>query len=295
MWKAYISGNYFFLENTSENTQFRRAKHRVEVRKESLNSKTYSFNDEYNVYAKIQFNDLVDGMGAAFADIATFETFINENTGFKSASGGSEAISYVRDSWEILNENFNDNDLGDYLNKTTEFDYSVQGRQPLLDRTNPLKLLNVSGNENAFGNFDRLTNSLGLIGTFDGSNGEIANYAICHKTGLGIYLNFAQAYNVNFVDSASNLQVATLATFSDWRMVTVKDLTHFIIDRGANEYIFSGLTIYPTFTWIMNSSSTGIGYFVRLNQTFGSSLWLATRSITSPNASIGTIAVRKHF
>jgi len=204
-------------------------------------------------------------------------------------------ISYQRSNWTARNTEYNTHDLGWYLaNESGNFDYNVVGQSPTLDITDKTKLTSL----NAFGNFDRVTNSLGLTATYDGSNGEIADYAIDHLTGLGWYLQNAVATNIDFVDSATTLRAATLATFSDWRMLTFQDVENVVIDNitGVPNTIFTGIESWTTdLTWVMNSAGTNTGYFWRLNQHIGSSLWMNTRSITSPNVSIMTIGTRNHY
>jgi len=204
------------------------------------------------------------------------------------------AIAYHRGTWTARNTEYNTHDLGWYLaNESSVFNYAVDGISPLLDITDKTKLTTL----NAFGNLNRITNSLGLTATYDGTGGEIADYAIDHCTGMGWYLQNAVNTNIDFVDSATTLRAATLATFSDWRMLTMQDIEVIITDDAASpSTIFAAIENWSTdLTWIMNSAGTGTGYFWRLNQHIGSSLWMNTRSITSPNASIMTIAIRNHY
>ena len=203
-------------------------------------------------------------------------------------------ISYVRTAWTARNTNFNTHDLGWYLaNEPAVFDYNVNGITPILDLSDSTKLLT----NNAFGNLNRVTNSLGLTATYNGTGGELADYAIDHFTGQGYYLRNAVTTNVNFVNSATTLRAATLASFSDWRMLTMMDIALIVQDDAASpSTIFSAIENWSTdLTWVMNSAGTGTGYFWRLNQHLGSSLFMNTRSITSPNASIMTIATRNHY
>jgi len=100
------------------------------------------------------------------------------------------------------------------------------------------------------------------------------------------------------VDSATTLRGATLATFSDWRMLTFQDVENVVVDSGTGtpNTIFSNIESWSTnLTWIMNSAGTNTGYFWRLNQHIGASIWMNTRSITSANPSIVTIGVRNHY
>ena len=203
-------------------------------------------------------------------------------------------IAYVRTAWTARNTNFNTHDLGWYLaNEPSVFAYNVNGITPILDPSDSTKLLT----NNAFSNLNRVTNSLGLTATYDGTGGEIADYAIDHFTGQGYYLQNAVTTNVDFVDSATTLRAATLAGFSDWRMLTMMDIALIIQDDSASpSTIFSAIENWSTdLSWIMNSTGTGTGYFWRLNQHMGASLYMNTRSITSPNASIMTIATRNHY
>ena len=218
--------------------------------------------------------------------------------GFKASisSGGGIVypIAYVRNGWNVVNFLNNTHDLGWYLaNEPAKFTYSIVGITPLLDIDNDTKLLT----DNFFSNKDRVTNSLGLTATYDGSNGEIADYAIDHYTGLGYYLQNAVPVNVDFINSATQLRAATLATFSDWRMMTVKDAANIVINNGASpSHIFASIQSWSTdFTWVMNSVNVGFGLFWRLNQHISSSLWMISREINNPNTSVMTIGVRNHF
>ena len=203
-------------------------------------------------------------------------------------------IAYHRANWTAKNTLYNTHDLGWYLaNESSVFDYAVVGLSPLLDITDKTKLTTL----NAFGNLDRITNSLGLTATYDGSNGETADYAIDHYTGMGWYLQNAVAVNIDFVDASVNLRAATLATYSDWRTLTVMDIAEIVTDdAGLPSTLFDGIESWSTdLTWVMNSIGTGTGLFWRLNQHIVSSQWMNNRAITSASSSIMTIGIRKHY
>tara|TARA_R110001592_G_scaffold244920_2_gene506251 strand:- start:662 stop:2245 length:1584 start_codon:yes stop_codon:yes gene_type:complete len=204
-------------------------------------------------------------------------------------------IAYHRANWTAKNTLYNTHDLGWYLaNESSVFDYAVVGLSPLLDITDKTKLTTL----NAFGNLDRITNSLGLTATYDGSNGETADYAIDHYTGMGWYLQDAVAVNIDFVDASVNLRAATLATYSDWRTLTVMDIAEIVTDDGAGSpsTLFDGIESWSKdLTWIMNSIGTGTGLFWRLNQHIVSSQWMNNRAINSASSSIMTIGIRKHY
>lgn len=211
-----------------------------------------------------------------------------------AASPPITTIAYHRGNWTAKNTPLNTHDLGWYMaNESSVFNYTVVGLSPLLDITDKTKLTTL----NAFSNLDRITNSLGLTATYDGSNGEVADYAIDHYTGMGWYLQDAVAVNVNFVDASVNLRAATLATYSDWRMLTVGDITKVVTDDGGlPSTLFASIENWSKdLTWIMNSVGTGTGLFWRINQHIVSSQWMNNRSISSASSSIMTVGIRKHY
>lgn len=93
MKKVYISGNYFIMEDG--NILYRRSKSLVEVRKDTVDGTRYSFADDKLIFATASLAELRDVDGNAFADQATFETFIDQNTGFNHASGSGAKNTIV--------------------------------------------------------------------------------------------------------------------------------------------------------------------------------------------------------
>lgn len=87
-WKLYTATNYLVLEDTANETLHRRLKYEVCAQKPQIDATIYEFWDGIGLYLRVKFSDLQDSTGAAWADVATLEAWLNANTGL----GDSTAI-----------------------------------------------------------------------------------------------------------------------------------------------------------------------------------------------------------
>jgi hypothetical protein len=121
--------------------------------------------------------------------------------------------------------------------------------------------------DNFFGNKDRFTNSLGLTTSYDGSGGEIPDYAIDHLTGMGwrvSHYTIGADWNTTIPD-VYNL---TYAGFSDWFVPNIHQ-AHAIMNKslidGLNYSPFNNTTaVYSSTTY---SSNVGQSLWTRDNHT----------------------------
>jgi len=178
-----------------------------------------------------------------------------------------------------------------YLDNTNYFDELGTGAMPIVDQTNPTTLLT----NNAFGNTNRITNDLGAQ-IWDGSDGSTADYAIDHLTGMGIYLQNAVNTSTSWITSAANVNGASYAGYSNWRMFTFMDLRLIEKGEGNDETVLDGIQSWSfDATFCMDCFSTTQGSFARFNRRYESSQKWNAFTATSSSSGIGTIAIRNHY
>ena len=90
MKRLYVRGNVFFIQDQDGNLKEEIRSH-VLIKKKTTTSTNYTILFENQFIENIEFADIRDENGTAFATQTAFETWANSNTGFSSASGGSGA------------------------------------------------------------------------------------------------------------------------------------------------------------------------------------------------------------
>lgn len=197
-------------------------------------------------------------------------------------------IAYVRNNWNLYYGYERDYDLGWYITGSTDFDYFKIGTSPILDINDTTQLLTL----NVFGNYNRVTNNSG--GTdYTGTGGTIADYAIDHFTGIGWYLQDATAGGLHWSAATDEVRALTAATFSDWRLPTVRDAESIALGDGNNDNIFSDIESWGSISWLMNSVSASNIIIWRLNAEITSTHFQSFSPV--PNGAISTISVRNHY
>lgn len=148
-----------------------------------------------------------------------------------SMGSGGGGIAYARPQPSGQTTSFRTgDDAWHWANNT--WDYTDAGTLAVLDASAGSPFLTLT-NDNAFGNKNRFTNSLGTQTTYDGTNGETAFYCIDHLTGLGWYLSRTFG---NWNDAIDNGESATYAGFSDWRLGSLSEqLT--LMNREVTGYL----------------------------------------------------------
>lgn len=112
MWKVYLRGQYLILEEVNGNRIIQRLAKNVEVRRASLSSKFYNFNDGLDTILEEELDNLRDVKGSAWADQDTFDTFIYANTGgdmapltpMLDASGGAVTLTSTDSARALSND-----------------------------------------------------------------------------------------------------------------------------------------------------------------------------------------------
>jgi hypothetical protein len=88
--KIYKKGNYIYLVNASGDIKQDHA-NEVKVTKTNVSNETYSiYSDDLGVN-NVTFAELTQENGTAYASVQAFELWYAENTGFRTATGGSVA------------------------------------------------------------------------------------------------------------------------------------------------------------------------------------------------------------
>ena len=95
MKKIFISGNYLLVQdNDSNRVDFAEPKGNVRAFSQD-NKMQIKLNSDVRFFAAYSFDELLDSAGDAFVSEAALNTFLQENTGFNPASGGSGAVTSV--------------------------------------------------------------------------------------------------------------------------------------------------------------------------------------------------------
>lgn len=91
--KIYIKGNVFYIEDTETGELIEDHAKNILVKRKNINdNKIIVTGSRVPRGISLDINDIQDEAGAPFADLATFISFVEENTGFSTASGGSDAV-----------------------------------------------------------------------------------------------------------------------------------------------------------------------------------------------------------
>lgn len=146
------------------------------------------------------------------------------NIAIACTSGGGvtpSGILYRRVNFTAMKTSYR---TGDDAYNRINSPFSVKPANPLyvaaLDYAATDPFLTLLDN-NAFGNKNRFTNSLGLTTSYDGTGGELVGYAIDHLTGLG-WMIAIQGY-VNWDTAIDTPLTTTYVGFTDFRMPDLKE------------------------------------------------------------------------
>ena len=183
---------------------------------------------------------------------------------------------------------------GDDYDNQINNPYSVPPTNPLyiqeLDYTNANPFLTLKNN-NAFGTKDRFTNSLGLTATYDGSNGELADYAIDHLSGIGIWIVLPPTVLL-WDDAIDYANASTQNGFTDWRMANIKE-----IDFLMNTNVAAPLNYNP----LLGLGNFGLNYFTSTTRVSNAAQsWYfsssnGVRSFLNKTSSYKFILIRNHY
>lgn len=99
MWKAYIKGNYFILENG--NQMFTRLRRDVQIRKDTVEGATYTFSDEYTTFATADLENIKDEAGNAYTQ-AQWDNFYFFNTGTGSLLDAKVPIPDADSGYQLM-------------------------------------------------------------------------------------------------------------------------------------------------------------------------------------------------
>ena len=140
--------------------------------------------------------------------------------------------------------------------------FSVRPANPLyvaeLDYTDAAPFLTLLEN-NAFGNKDRFTNSLGLTSSYDGTGGELIGYTIDHLTGLGWMLS--QQTTAPWSTAIDTPLTTTYAGFTDFKLPNIK--------QQLSIYNYQIRLNYAPFSiggsWLLWSSTTRFDFTANAN------------------------------
>ncbi len=117
VFKIYVSGNYFYLEDNSTGQLFSAFKKDVVVLKSTIIATSYNFKGIQGISPsrEIAFSDILDEAGDPYTNEQTFVDFYELETGFSPASGSSGAPTSF--TWAVSDE---DSPLSSGLLYTTE-------------------------------------------------------------------------------------------------------------------------------------------------------------------------------
>jgi hypothetical protein len=102
--KIYVKSNYFYIVDTETDKIFEGLAKEVRVRKEFIDSTSFFFDNVngFSNLASVNFSDIQDENGDAYADIDTFISFYEDNTGNfntpQAGGGGKELILLISQS-----------------------------------------------------------------------------------------------------------------------------------------------------------------------------------------------------
>lgn len=133
--KVYVKTNIFYLVDTLDNNKIYEAHAKdAIVKRETTTATDFRFKniEDWSPGKVVAFADIQDESGAAYADLATFVTFYEENTGKSSpgAAGGSELQIYEKIFWvDSANVTFwsaiSSSSVGEEYASTTGIDKSL--------------------------------------------------------------------------------------------------------------------------------------------------------------------------
>ncbi len=139
--KVEIKGNYFYLV-IDNSTIYKRSKSKIEIVNSAVNDETYNIiYDGDDVFVDdINWSEFVDENDTAFGSQSLFDEWVDSNTGFNAASGGSGALEKTgfidyNDTSGIVSLTANtwtdipNNGLGSFTNKT----YAPDGVTEFMD------------------------------------------------------------------------------------------------------------------------------------------------------------------
>lgn len=184
------------------------------------------------------------------------------NIAIACASGGGvtpSGILYKRVNFTAMTTSYRTGD--DAYNRINN-PFAVRPANPSivaeLDYTDVAPFLILLQN-NAFGNKDRFTNSLGLTTSYDGTGGELIGYAIDHLTGLGWMITHQTTAPWN--TAIDTPQSTTYAGFTDFKLPNIKEqlsIYNYQIRLNYAPFSIGG-------SWLLWSSTTRFDFTANAN------------------------------
>lgn len=171
-FKIYVTGNYFYVVDNTDDKIIVEHKSKVKVSKEFLTSTLYFFHglETFNNGNKLDITDIEDETGTPYLQ-AAFETFIQNNTGTGGSTGGGQNISNANLTWTAgTTQDLNNNTLS-FINGDI-----------IIDTVNGVGINVTSDSDNAI-----LAHSVSENGTVSSSDLQFGFYAPSTVLGGGGY------------------------------------------------------------------------------------------------------------
>lgn len=262
--KIYAEDNYILIDDGHDVFEYAKG-YTLYTLKRGIYTIRETQGGEYNIsQAQLTAGDIVNKTSVAYTE-STFVTFLRQNTGFKTAAGGSAATP-----------------IGALLTKTGQTTSYRTGDNPTVGRATSFSVLN--GN-NPFGNTNRFTDPLGGQtyanriaidwSTYDGTNvlgyyytigaSDITwNAAIDAAAALstGGFTSGWRLPNIHEMLSICNYQLASLLNYSPFNVTNTLWISTTYAASNTLAYTLSG-------SWINLSGKSGAG-----------GRWIAVRTFT---------------
>lgn len=156
------------------------------------------------------------------------------------------------------------------------YNYTTLGIRPLMHATDRTKLLNISGNENAFDNFERFTDE---FGTQIYAN----DYKIDHYAGYAVTQGMFNGSTIweNQIDWAIGL---VHNGFDDWRIPNINELTTWI--DWVDSKWFDNIGFVQTSRFASSTSEDAVRAYGAHN---------SSRDINGTTGNVFAFAIRNHY
>jgi hypothetical protein len=261
MAKIYSSGNYVIVDDGDNLYEYAKG-HTLYV----LSDDIFYIKEITQGQYKVSVDDLDAGNITAedsgdVYNVATFTTFLRENTGFKTAPGGSGATP-----------------VGATLMKTGQTTSHRTGDDGDLEAGRATSFFVLPSN-NPFGNTNRFTDELGGQ-TY--TNNIVIDWSTYNGATVLGYRRTDNGVNINWNDSIDGALSVSIGTFtSGWRLPNVNELNNIILYSSTNSLNYAPLNISTAinlWTSTTNPVTTSIAYILLLN---GVRIQTATKGVTT--------------
>jgi hypothetical protein len=214
MAKIYSSGNYVIVDDGTKIYEYAKG-HTLYVLSDDIFYIKEITQGQYKVsVADLDAGNITAENSGDVYTVATFTTFLRENTGFKTAPGGSGATP-----------------VGATLMKTGQTTSYRTGDDGDLEAGRATSFTVLASN-NPFGNTNRFTDELGGQ-TY--TNNIVIDWSTYNGSNVLGYRRTLNAANLNWNDAIDQASAVSIATFtSGWRLHNIREIMSLFNYQTAN-------------------------------------------------------------